>query len=313
MILLEFHNRILLETVQNLIQGDKRDPLDIVFADFDGVQFHISTPRQDARNIVHLSINWRCIPTLLKNGGTEDLSAIYGSMLQAQPESGYGVTLEFNLDNIPGNKEKFPEVLSLLKRHLIAAPFKKTFAEVEAGKAPSGIITIDYRDEEAIYIKAESDRVIVIYSINFKDLGDQVLAKTFLQEFADARKTINNAPTVIYSTKEAPGELKGVAGVRETDTHSFVTFVLFKNHINAKNAERTINNMGIFRDYLQYHIKCSKAFLHTHMRIRVETFLQVLNRARPADTGKEKVKKTAGGKTFERKWREEHYILSTWK
>jgi len=301
MILLELNNRIILETIQSILQSDKRDPLDIACADFDGVSFHISTPRQDARNIITLSMQWKCIPTLLKNGGAEELKAIYGAMVLAQPESGYGVTLEFNLDSIPGNKEKFPELLSLLKRHLFAAPLKKIFQEVEAGKPPAGVLCIDYRDEEAMYIKAEGDRVIVIYSINFRDQGDQTLAKIFLQEFADVRKTMNNAPTVIYSTKQAPGELTGVPGVRETDTHSFVSFVLFKNHITAKNAEKTINSMTIFRDYLQYHIKCSKAFLHTHMRVRVDTFLQVLNRARPSETGKAVAKKTATGRTFERK------------
>jgi len=301
MILLEFHNRIILEAIQSLLESDRRDPLDIVLADFDSVQFHISTPKPDAKNIVHLSIAWKPIATLLKNGGSEDLKAIYGGMVQAQPEANYHVTLEFNLDSIPGTKEKFPEALSLLKRHLLAAPFKKVFQAVDAGQVPSGVIAIEYREDEAIYIKAEQDRVIVIYSINFKDAGDQTLAKIFLQEYVDARRNINNAPTVNHSTKEAPGELKGVPGVKETDTHSFVTFVLFKNHITAKNQERTINNLGIFRDYLQYHIKCSKAFLHTRMRIRVDSFLKVMNQARPADAGKDKAKKTASGRTFERK------------
>jgi len=129
-----------------------------------------------------------------------------------------------------------------------------------------------------------------------------VLAKIFLQEFAspELRRTINNAPAVTYSTRDAPGELKGVPGVKETDTHSFVSFVLFKGHISAKNRDKTINNIQTFRDYLHYHIKCSKADMHTRMRARVEKFLQVMNAARPAAT-EAKEKKTVGGKTFTRK------------
>ena len=42
----------------------------------------------------------------------------------------------------------------------------------------------------------------------------------------------------------------------------------------------TISNIQLFRDYLHYHIKCSKAYLHSRMRARVAAFLQVLNRAK---------------------------------
>jgi len=269
-------------------------------ADFDGVKFHLSNQNPELRNIVTVSISWRCVPVLLKNGGTEDLKGIYGGMIQSSPEQGYDLSLQFDTDKIPGNKEKFPEAVSLLKRHLLAAPFKRVFQEVEKGSPSSNVISIAYRDDEAIYIKPEKERVTVVYSINFRDPGDQVFAKIFLHEMAEARKNISNAPSVAYSHREAPGELKGVSGVKEGESHGFVTFVLFPNHINAKNADRVINNLGIFRDYLHYHIKCTKAHLHTRMRTRVDILLQILNRARPTDAAP-KEKKTAAGKTFTRK------------
>jgi len=302
MILLELFNRIILETIKERLEdsSDKKEVLDIVLADFDGVKMKISNINPDQKNIVTISISWRCISTLMKSGASEDLKAIYGSMLQSSPENGYDLSLQFNTDSIPGNKEKFPEAVSLLKRHLIAAPFKKVFSEVEKGSPSNQILTIAYRDDEAIYIKGEKERATVVFSINFKDPGDQVFAKIFLHEMAEARKGISNAPSVAYSTREAPGELKGVPGVKEGESHGFVTFVLFPNHLNAKNVDRVINNLIIFRDYLHYHIKCTKAHLHTRMRMRVDTMLQLLNRARPADAAKGE-KKTAGGKTFVRK------------
>jgi len=269
----------------------------VVLADFDGVKMHISNLNPEVRNIVTVSIAWKCIGILMKNGAGEDLKAVYGSMLQSSPENGYDLSLQFDVDNVPGNKEKFPETVSLLKRHLIAAPFKRAFASAEKNQA-APMLTVAYREDEAIYIKAEPDRVTVVFSIMFKDADDQVFAKIFLQEFADARRTMSNAPTVSFTSKEAPGELKGVAGVKEGEGHGFVTFVLFPNHI--KNAEKTINTIQTFRDYLHYHIKCSKAYLHNRMRMKVEAFLQVLNRAKPTDTAP-KEKKTAAGKSFVRK------------
>jgi len=298
MILLDYFNRIVLETLQAHIEAaDKRDVLDVVLADFDGVKMHLSNQKPEARNIVTLSISWKCVGGLLKNGGQEDLKAVYGSMVQSSAENGYDLSIQFDVDNIPGNKEKFPDTVSLFKRHLFSAPFKKVFQAVEKNQAHP-IVTIDYREDEAIYIKGEPERVTVVFSIMFKERDDQTFAKIFLQEFADARRTMSNAPSVTFSSKEAPGELKGVPGVKEGEGHSFVTFVLFANHI--KNGDKTINTIQTFRDYLHYHIKCSKAYLHNRMRLKVEAFLQVLNRAKPTDTGA-KEKKTAAGKTFVRK------------
>jgi len=298
MILLENYNRIIVETLQSRLESDKKEVLDVVLADFDGVKMHISNVNPDQKNIVTVSISWRCISTLLKNGGSEDLKAIYGNLLQSSPEKGYDVSLQFDIDNIPGDKQKFIETVSLLKRHLMAAPFKRTFQAVLSGSASSNVISIDYRDDESIYIKGGQDAVTVIFSINFKDPSDQVLARVFLQEFSDARRSLNSAPAVTFRTREPPEELKGVPGVKPEETKGFVVFVLFKNHL--QNAERTINNIQTFRNYLHYHIKCSKAFLHTCMRARVDALLQFLNRAKPSETGG-KEKKTAAGKTFVRK------------
>jgi len=298
MILLDYFNRIILETIRGHIEaGAKRDVMDVVLADFDGVKMHLSNPRAEARNIVTLSISWKAVAGLLKNGAADDLKAVYGSMVQSSPETNYDFTIQFDVDNIPGNKEKFPDALSLFKRHFFSAPFKKVFSAVEKGSAHP-IITIDYRDDEAIYIKGEPERVTVVFSIMFKEKDDQTFAKIFLQEFADVRRTMSNAPSVTFSTKEAPGEIKGVPGVKEGEGHSFATFVLFNNHI--KNGDRTINTIQTFRDYLHYHIKCSKAYLHNRMRSKVEDFLKVLNRAKPTDLAP-KEKKTAAGKTFVRK------------
>ncbi|POG62327.1 hypothetical protein GLOIN_2v634640 [Rhizophagus irregularis DAOM 181602=DAOM 197198] len=34
--------------------------------------------------------------------------------------------------------------------------------------------------------------------------------------------------------------------------------------------EKTISQIQLFRDYLHYHIKCSKAYMHSRMRARVQ-------------------------------------------
>jgi len=42
-------------------------------------------------------------------------------------------------------------------------------------------MTIQYRDNEAIYVQAQKDRVTVFFSTSFKDETDTVFGKVFLQ------------------------------------------------------------------------------------------------------------------------------------
>jgi len=296
MILLENGNRILEEAIATKINApsDKREPVDITFADFDGVQFHVSTP-DDKRNLVLVSISFKGAQAVIKDfGGKELLSKYYGSLLQATAEGGYDITLQLDLDKLPPKPEELPGKISYLKRHLFAAPFQRAIE-----KKPQDIIIFNYRPEETVYIKAEADRIIVIFDILFRDADDIVFSKVFLQEFADARRTIQQAPHVSFSQKEPPLELKGVKGVKAGDNNGFVSFVLFAHHISDKQRDSSIDLIQTFRDYLHYHIKCAKAYMHMRMRTRVDSLLQILNRARPPPI--EVVRKTASGKTFTRK------------
>ena len=57
--------------------------------------------------------------------------------------------------------------------------------------------------------------------------------------------------------------------------HLLYCVVLFSHHISEANRDKTIDLIQTFRDYLHYHIKCSKAYMHTRMRNRVDSLLQV--------------------------------------
>ena len=159
---------------------------------------------------------------------------------------------------------------------------------------------IHYRDEEAIYVQASLDRVTVIFSTVFREETDRIFGKVFLQacmvyfylapalsmlfqEFVDARRqpTIQNAPQVLYSNRDPPLEIRHVPGLRNTEDIGYVTFVVFPRHFaHTEVASATISHIQLFRDYLHYHIKCSKAYMHSRMRYRVTEFQKVLNRAK---------------------------------
>jgi len=120
-----------------------------------------------------------------------------------------------------------------------------------------------------------------------------------LKELSDVRKQISSAPPVLFSLREPPLELAQVEGVSRADNQCFVSFVLAPGAAGSARREQTVDNIMLFRNYLMYHIKCSKAYMHTRMRARTEVLLQVLNRAKMKEKSSEK--KTMTGRTFVKK------------
>ncbi|KAL2398656.1 Actin-related protein 2/3 complex subunit 2 [Exophiala dermatitidis] len=315
MLLLDYQNVLIQSILTERFSGAPPQSIDQVVSDFDGVQFHISTPSSKTQILISLSI--KCFRELVQYGAEEVLQREYGNYITAT-EAGYDFSILVDLENLPSTPEEREELvrrISLLKRNVMAAPFEKAYEQFsqlsqEASKytsesAPQGadeggeVMAIHYREEEAIYIKASSDRVTVIFSTMFTDAVDRIFAKVFLQEFVDARRrAIQNAPQVLFRS-DPPLELQGLKGVGKTGEKGemgFITFVLFPRHLTQQRRDEVISHIQTFRDYFHYHIKASKAYIHSRMRRRTADFLQVLNRARPET--EERERKTASGRTF---------------
>jgi len=208
----------------------------------------------------------------------------------------YSVFL-FDLENIPKDYEEIIQKAALLKRNCFASVFEKYFQFQEKGEEGHRRAVIHYRDDETLYVEAKADRVTVVFSTIFKDEDDIVIGKVFMQEFKEGRKASHTAPQVLFSHKEPPRELENT-DARIGDNIGYITFVLFPRHTNKQARDNTINLIHTFRDYLHYHIKCSKAYIHSRMRAKTSDFLKVLNRARPEPKTIEK--KTMSGRTFVR-------------
>ncbi|XP_073401480.1 actin-related protein 2/3 complex subunit 2 [Dendrobates tinctorius] len=297
MILLEVNNRIIEDTLslkfENSAAGNKPEAVEVTFADFDGVQYHISNRNADKAKLM-ISISLKFYKELQDHGADEVLKNTYGSYLTS-PEPGYNVSLLFDLENLPSNRDAMIHQAGMLKRNCFASVFEKYFRFQEEGKDGERRAVIHYREDETMYVEAKKDRVTVVFSTVFKDDDDVVIGKVFMQEFKEGRRASHTAPQVLFSHREPPLELKDTDAA-VGDNIGYITFVLFPRHTNANARDNTINLIHTFRDYLHYHIKCSKAYIHTRMRAKTSDFLKVLNRARPDAERKEM--KTMSGKTF---------------
>ncbi|RDW78152.1 hypothetical protein BP5796_06004 [Coleophoma crateriformis] len=314
MLLLDYQNVLIQSVLTERFSGAPPVNIDQTVSDFDDVAFHISTPEAKTKIVVSISV--KCFDELVKYGAQQVLEREYGSYV-IPTEAGYNFSVQVDLENLPEDKDARDALImriSLLKRNAMAAPFEQAFDEYhrmseEASKftseeAPQGIreggdvMTIHYRDEEAIYIKASHDRVTAIFSMIFREETDRIFGKVFIQEFVDSRRrAIQNAPQVLFRT-DPPLELQGVPGVKDSGDGrlSYITFVLFPRHLTNQRREDIISHLQTFRTFLHYHIKASKAYMHSSMRLRSTGLQQVVQKAQPENEKKEK--KTASGRTF---------------
>lgn len=217
--------------------------------------------------------------------------------MEVAPDQGFNIALQFDCDNL-ANPQQFLEEISNVKRHIFGGPLDSTFtalAEKRSDNLP--VMTFSYRKTDTMFVCPSSSKVVVIFYVDFVDTFDKALARVFLQEFVEAQRTVRTAPPVSYS-KEPPGELASVNFPFTSESCGFISFALEERHVAGARKEAAISLLTGFRNYLHYHIKCSKTYLHMRMRKRVAGWMQILNRAMPEQ---ETEKKTAAGKSFTRK------------
>ncbi|SCV04073.1 LAME_0H15544g1_1 [Lachancea meyersii CBS 8951] len=276
--------------------------LDRVISDFDYTTLHLSNSPEN-KAVLWLSIKTKAWQSVLKcgEGFLEHLESKYSAfpgIAPVGPEQGYDYTLTVDLGQLQ------PDAivqLSLLKIHVMSFAFQLAFHEFSklsqqtqdpasfSGSNDTGIVRqLQYRDDENIFVKPSNDRITVIFETFFQDETDKVFGKVFLQEFVDARKrnrSIQSAPQVLFS-HEPPLEAASLMSARKADKNRrFITFVLFPRHFQTPELQfSTVCHLVLFRNYFHYHIKCSKAFMHSRMRYRVDSFIKVLNRAKLDET-----------------------------
>nr|XP_054492500.1 actin-related protein 2/3 complex subunit 2 isoform X3 [Agelaius phoeniceus] len=154
MILLEVNNRIIEETLtlkfEGAAAGNKPEAVEVTFADFDGVLYHISNPNGDKTKVM-VSISLKFYKELQEHGADEVLKKVYGSYL-VNPESGYNVSLLYDLENLPADKDAIVHQAGMLKRNCFASVFEKYFKFQEEGKEGEKRAVIHYRDDETIAV-----------------------------------------------------------------------------------------------------------------------------------------------------------------
>jgi len=297
MILLEPGNRILEETVAAQIRGgEKREAIDVRLCDFDDVSYRITVDKDDM-DTMKVSMNLPCFCQTDKFGAETALAQYYKDHVQAEAEVGMDITLAVKLKEVKEeDKDALIKCLALLKSNITGGVFDYFFSALLADEKKEQF-KFDLRGDTTVYFCPRDDRVTIVFSVDFMERVDKVIAKVFLQEFVDARKKIGRAPPCQWGEKP-PTELADFGVTENQGNLGYISFAILKSHLDKGKKESVIQVLQTFRTFLQYHIKCSKSHFHSKMRHRVRELQKVLNRAKVEEEKKEK--KTAAGKTFKR-------------
>jgi len=304
MLLLEPGNKILAETVEHqltaIVTNEKKHGGEIHLCDFDDVTYRITVPLEG--KVIKVSMGLPCYPQIQSLGAEDALKRIYEGLI-TDPEQNYNLTLQIDADKLNGaTPESIANKISHFKDNIVGGVFDRAFTALAKSESIEPF-KFNLRPDTSIFVNPTKERVTVVFDLAFTDKVDLAVARVFLQEFSESRRYIQAAPPVNFNDNP-PLELKqfDITEPSKDPQHvGYLSFAILPAHIDTPaKKEKAVFALQSFRDYLMYHIKCSKAYFHSRMRARVTSLLQILNRAK-MDPDEAQPKRTITGKTFERK------------
>ena len=278
MMLLDSENAVIKETISNVNSESKALKLiDTTFSEFSGCEgwFHYCPDSEALRLSLRLPA-WRAVQE------RSDVMAAFKKhytqpQLLAKAEDDWNVSVEVPLTELPKKESLFTQ----LRSAILAAPLEAAIEAQKQGTSASfKPVTVNLTSDgrEAFTVTCQGEQVVFLLSTAFPDQTDIVLARVFLQELFDVRKEgkLGDAPAVLFG-REPPTDLAHLLPKRSGDLN-YLSIVLFPRHFDAEAVRKVLPSL---RDYLHYHLKCCKAYLHGRMRAKTADFLKHLNRAKP--------------------------------
>lgn len=237
----------------------------------------------------------RCFKELQTYGADQVLTRIYGSLYQPQPELGYDVTLLLDLEHMSEDKGILPLTRMAHQEHLAVETQRngRTLrnrirrATTKARIAPHGHSLPPRRS----HLHPRTPRPRHCYFLNYiQGRNGQNIRKSVPAGICRCETPAVDpecAAGFVYKPRAAAGTTRSswTGGFRRYRVRHiwYIPFktVLFPRHFQGEAAFDAISRIQMFRDYFHFHIKASKAYMHSRMRAKVTDFLKVLNRAKP--------------------------------
>ena len=162
------------------------------------------------------------------------------------------------------------EKLSNFRVRIYASVLDKMLNEVINKKNPK-TLKFHLNDKNVLYVIPSSDRIQLLYGIDFLQTTDQSLARIFLLELKEVKNHVRNCidAKVYAETDEVPSQIIGIDQPKQY-SNGLCMFDLFTK--NYKTIKPLLNYFVTFREYIQFHIHSIKTFLHIRMNRKGNEF-----------------------------------------
>ena len=170
---------------------------------------------------------------------------------------------------------KTAEKFSSFRIKIYSAVIDKKMQDIMNG-VPTKIISFHLNNKNMLHVIPLSDRVQLLYGINFSQETDVSLTRIFLQELQEAKRHVRNCiDAKIYTEKDMiPNDIIKVDQPKKY-SNGLVLFDLFTK--NYKTILPKFNYFITFREYIQFHIHSIKTFLHIRMNKKGKELENKLN------------------------------------
>ena len=248
--------------------------------------FQIPGGEEDEKKVypVHIEMKLPCWEAIKEYGAEERYEELYGKWkVDPSEDNTHAIVIDLGAMNEAEQKNAIT-LASRLKANMLGAPFLWV-AQKHAAKENFAPFEIPYRKTtgESMYVCPADKGATVIFTIRFSDPGDHTIGNVFLNELQAARTRVSSAPVVTTSPK-APKDLDSFdlpADVREGKMYAFVSISLLDPQLSERKREDTSYYIPLFRDYIHYHIKCTKAVAALQRKQRHIHFAQFFLHIRP--------------------------------
>ncbi|WOH08614.1 hypothetical protein DCAR_0728058 [Daucus carota subsp. sativus] len=260
--------------------------------EFGSVEYRIQSSASDPQH-TYLSISTPLLSQgiLLSYGlpryTTELLNRIYSDVVELEEPAreGFQLTLRINLGKIPKKKdaEKVITEISSVQAIILGSQLKEMLKNVnsqEVSRGPYRPIKLVYHPREPFFVVKQETSVITIFPIRFKEDSDVIIATSFFQELMDVGSSgaFLKAPPCHWSPIP-PHELRGEPIDELSTNGGFVSFEISSRHVEGKKLEKMVWCLLNFYAFLKNHVKSTRGFIQRRMRRRLESLVEVLQKA----------------------------------
>ncbi|XP_052206661.1 actin-related protein 2/3 complex subunit 2B [Diospyros lotus] len=279
--------------------------LDHHLHEFGSVEYHIQSSASDPY-ITYLSIS----TPLLSHGAllshelphstiemVKGISSDVVKIIEPARE-GYQLTLRLDLDKIPRGKGSVKMIteISTVQAAMLSSQLKEMLMNVGSQEAFQGMyrpIKLIYHPREPFYVVKQPAKITAVFPMRFKDDSDVIIATAFFQELMDvgSSKAWAKAPPCIWSPIPPP-ELRGEPIEDLSTNGGFVAFDISSHHLEGKRVDKTVWSLLNFYAFVKYHVKSTRGFIQRRMRSRMDSLVEVLQKASMEED--QRVKKVQG-------------------